>query len=658
MTLYRQLILIVSILFIAGLVGSFSISSTNLRHFLDKQLASHAQDTATSLGLSLSSVISDDDRPVMEAMIDAVFDRGYYQQVEVIDINGVMLLERSNPVRIEEVPDWFVRQVSIETPVAEALVMAGWKQTATVHVRSHPGHAYRELWQNTTDTFRMYLLMALVVTLLGLLVIRIMLRPLQGVESQAAAICQGSYPIQEKLPRTRELRRVVEAMNRVSKKINESFARHSALTERLRNEAYRDTLTGLGNRRWFDQQLQHLLEAQEAPPRGALMLIALRQLDQINAESGYQAGDRLLQRVAELAGQRISHHPDCYLSRISGAEFGVIGASLDVTEAETLAAELSSDLARTGAGGSAVEAGIAHIGMAMWQHGDASCNLLAEADIALRTAQASGTYGWHRYKPEATAATPARGTQEWHDYLQQIIRNSSIALYTQAVFTVAETQPRLIHHELLARATDAGGTAVDARLFMPVAERLGLATDIDRIIVRLAIQQLLSGEDDDTLLAINLSAVSVHDPVFRDWLHDTLADNPATANRLLFELPESALSGDTGVVAAEIEHLSAAGYDCGIDHFGRSFQSLAHLRSLKVRYLKIDGAYTRDIHRDGDKQFLVRSLCDTAHSIDIQVFAGAVETQADADMIARLNVDGVQGHLYGRPEPACPPLAC
>ena len=71
-----------------------------------------------------------------------------------------------------------------------------------------------------------------------------------------------------------------------------------------------------------------------------------------------------------------------------------------------------------------------------------------------------------------------------------------------------------------------------------------------------------------------------------------------------------------------------------------------------MQNLKIDGAYTRDIHRDSDNQFLVRALCDTAHSIDIQVIAGSVETAADAEMIARLNVDGVQGHLYGKPAPA------
>ena len=97
--------------------------------------------------------------------------------------------------------------------------------------------------------------------------------------------------------------------------------------------------------------------------------------------------------------------------------------------------------------------------------------------------------------------------------------------------------------------------------------------------------------------------------------------------------------------------LDAAGYGCGIDNFGHSFRSLAQLRSLKIRYLKMDGSYTREIDRDAGKQFFVRALCDTAHSIDILVIAGAVETADEAGMIARLYVDGVQGNLYGKPLP-------
>jgi diguanylate cyclase (GGDEF)-like protein len=190
----------------------------------------------------------------------------------------------------------------------------------------------------------MFLLTALTVIVPGMTLIRVMLRPLQGVEDLADAICNNRYPLQEKLPRTRELRRVVEAMNRLSRKAHENFTKHAALTDRLRTEAYRDALTGLGNRRWFDQQLQHRLQTREPDGHGALLLVALQQLDRVNAESGYPAGDRLLLSVAQQIESRLKHYPNGYLSRISGADFGILVAGVGANEAETLAGELAPDL--------------------------------------------------------------------------------------------------------------------------------------------------------------------------------------------------------------------------------------------------------------------------------------------------------------------------
>ncbi|MDH3872124.1 MAG: hypothetical protein OEU44_07915, partial [Gammaproteobacteria bacterium] len=161
MTLYRQLVLIIIVLLVAGFIGTVTISTNNLRHFLGEQLASHAQDTATSLGLSLSPHMQDNDLPIMNSMIDAIFDRGYYKSINVVTVGGESLVERSNPLQMEGVPDWFIDKVDFQVPTAEAIIMSAWKQAGTIQVTSHPGYAYRELWENTVDTFWLFLLSAL-----------------------------------------------------------------------------------------------------------------------------------------------------------------------------------------------------------------------------------------------------------------------------------------------------------------------------------------------------------------------------------------------------------------------------------------------------------------------------------------------------------------
>ena len=126
MTLYLQLILIIVALFAACFLISVTISTSNLRNFLGEQLESHAQDTATSLGLSLSPYMQSNDLPVMNSMVDAIFDHGYYKTIRVITVNGDTLIERSNPVTSKGVPSWFIDYIDLQLPAAEAMVMSGW----------------------------------------------------------------------------------------------------------------------------------------------------------------------------------------------------------------------------------------------------------------------------------------------------------------------------------------------------------------------------------------------------------------------------------------------------------------------------------------------------------------------------------------------------
>ena len=111
MTLYKQIAISIILLFILGFLGTVIISTNNLRTFLVSQLESHAQDTATSLGLSLSPHMQTRDMPIIASMVDAIFDRGDYRKIEVISMNGETLLERSNPVTSKQVPDWFINAI-------------------------------------------------------------------------------------------------------------------------------------------------------------------------------------------------------------------------------------------------------------------------------------------------------------------------------------------------------------------------------------------------------------------------------------------------------------------------------------------------------------------------------------------------------------------
>jgi diguanylate cyclase (GGDEF)-like protein len=649
MTLYRQIALSIILLLTLGFLGTMIISTNNLRTFLVTELESHAQDTATSLGLSLSPHMQAQDLPIMTSMVDAIFDRGDYRNISVLAINGELLIERNNPVTPEHVPDWFIKTIPVQAPKTEALVMSGWKQAATVAVTSHPGRAYNELWSTTVDTLKLFLASAAVTLLLGLLAVRILLRPLQRVEMQADAICNQSYPIQKKLPRTRELKSVVMAMNRLSEKVHSFFTDQAALTERLREQAYLDPVTGLGNRRYFNRQLQALLESREEPVEGAFLLIELRGLAQANEKRGYPGGDQLLNRTGKLVQTHIKSTDNCFTARIAGAGFGVVLTGLGIDEADLLAESLCHNLQQLHADGLVESDDICNIGIAMWKHGDTLTDLLSEADIALRAAQSVGHNSWQRYEPPAVEQTEIHGTAHWRDYLRKIINTGNISLVAQPVYSLGDSGESLLHKEVLLRIPDMDGKDITAGIFMPMAERAGLASEMDKLAIT-ALLKHMEANSNATDYAINLSSTSLNDPDFIEWLCKRLGESPARTKHLLMEFPEYGVLRNTREARHTIERLAGIGCRCGIDHFGRGFYSFGYLRNLKISYLKVDGSYTRHIEQEDDNQFFIQALADTAHSIDIKVIAQTIETVEERDIVQGLKLDGVQGYLTGKPE--------
>ncbi len=651
MTLYRQLVITIIALFTQCFLASVSISTGNLRDFLAEQLESHAQDTATSLGLSLSPFMRSNDTSVMNSMVDAVFDHGYYKSISLITIDGHTLIGRRNPVTAIGVPAWFIDYIDLRIPPARAVVMSGWKQAASVVVVSHPGYAYQELWKNTVDTFRLFLITTITTLLLGMAAVHLLLRPLRRVEKQAEAICQRTFTIQDRLPRTRELRRVVEAMNNLARKVSNIFTEQSTLSERLREQAYRDPVTGLGNRRYFTRRLQALMESREKTTGGAVLLLELHHLEQINTASGFQAGDRVLRRAAELIQARLADCGNCFVVRLSGGGFGVVAGDVNGGQADVLAASLGDELLRLHTEKLVEYGDIANIGVAMWKPGDALPAVLAEADMALRSARGIGGNAWRRYESPAAGRIPGMGASQWRERLKPFIGSARAVLYVQSVRKLTGTGDEPLHREILLRLPDMSGGLMAAGVFMPMAERTGLAIDLDKMVIDKILEYLASSEDDSSLYALNVTSTSLHEPAFVEWLCDRLEAHPGTGRRIVFEFPEFGVLRNIHATRVVVERLAALGCGCGIDQFGCGFASFGYLRSIGVQYLKIDGSFTRDINREADNQFFIHALADTAHSVGIGVIAEAVESEDELAELRLLNIDGVQGYLVGKPEP-------
>lgn len=649
MTLIRQLILVIVTLFILLFAGTFTITVNNTQQYLSSQLQTIAQDTATSLGLTLSPHFVSEDMIVVESMVSAVFDSGYYREVIIRDMDGKPLVERVAPVSIEGIPDWFVKLVPLQTPRGESLIMAGWQQAGIITVSANPGQAYRTLWTNSLHSFGWFLGSSIVAFLLGVVALHFVLRPLRAVEDQAKAICDREYPVQKKVPWTLELRSVVAAMNRMTVKVKDMFQEQAEAMERIRAENFLDPVTGLGNRKYFDMQLRHLMADTEKFETGALVILEIKDLKRINDELGYVKTDAFIAEVGNLITEQCNRLEgvETFAAHIAGADFAIVLSDVSEAEAEKFTDELMQALPRLHDKGIIDTVDIAHAGIAHYRNQNFG-ELMSEADTALRAAQGKGVNAWVLNRAAPDAVRHAYSATQWGAILNKIIENRKILLFRQPIVRCGAERP-VDHYETLLRVLDDDNSVIPAGIFIPMAKRLGLIQALDKLVVSEVMARLARG-GDGVPVAVNLFPNSIIDPAFNDWLVAELSGQPAVAKQMILEVSEYGAVEDVGRLKEWVDRIRTTGAKTSIDHFGKGFSSFGYLCDTRIDYLKIDGSFISDIQDNRDHRFFVESVIKIAHSLDILVVAETVENEKEIEILAKLGMDAMMG--YGIKAPA------
>lgn len=597
------------------------------------------------MGMSLSPHISEHDFVMVERMVSAVSDSGYYRQVLVTDVEGNIIINKTQQVSLNDVPEWFINMFTLETPQGEALIMAGWQQAGMVKVLVNPGYAYMSLWTSALQSFLWFAGMSMLASVLGIVGLHYILNPLRSVEAQARAICDREYPIQTKLPWTIELRSVVEAMNRMTNKVKQMFEEQSESIERLRSENYLDGLTNLANRRYFDMQLQHLIKTGE---HGAVILLELKNFKEYNRTRGFQAGDELLRNTASFINALCKAQPnqEYFVAHLSGANFAIVITSADEEEARDLGDRIARTLPRFKERGLVETDEVGHVGVAMFSH-ETYSEVMSAADLALRTAQQAGPNAMHLVVPSKSVASVVNTSTQWGEVLRDALQNNRLSLLMQPV---KDANAGILHYEALMRLTDANGEMIPAMIYTQMANRHSLTLDFDKHMVAEVLSRLDAKRYADTPIAVNIFPSSVQNKTFVEWLCAELAKRPEAASRLLIEVPEYGVLENIEALREFIKQVAVYGTRVGLDHFGRGFSSFGYLSKLKLDYIKIDGGYVNGLAVSKDNQFLIESVAKVAHSLDIKVYAVSVEDGEQWKLLVDLHVDGVLGYGVGRPE--------
>lgn len=655
MKLSRLLVGLIALLWVVVFFATLLVVVNNTRNYLHRSMESHAQDTATSLGLSITQGKSYNDKVTIELMTSAIFDRGYYSEILVKKGNGEEVFKKRVEKSVEGVPGWFMNAFSLPTPRMDAAVMDGWRKAAIVEVESHPGHAYKELWEIAKSSFWVLLIVAAISLAVVALVLRMALRPLGDMERQALDISRRKFTLLDKLPWARELHRISQALNDMCRAVERMLGEQTALTEKMRQKAYVDGVTGLMNRNDFSEKLNHLIATPEEFGAGALALVRVNGFAHYNEKNGRAAGDALLQKTAQLLGKVADDRERVLLARMDGPEFALMVPDVAASEMAQLGDAIIKALADIEEFPHGEDSAMGHVGLAHYEHREGASfgKLMQTANQALAVAQGRGQPGWHAAETaggaaESTAA--AAVSAQVNAVFKNGIAEHQVTVQYQPVRGCQADTGWPYRAEALVRVTGTDGAIIPAGLFIPVAKRLGLLGALDRLVVTQVMRHIaVSGLVNGGATAVNLSPESINEAGFVDWLCGQLKQQPAVAKQLIFEVSESSIINKIESVKTALHRLRECGAHCSIDRFGQSTASVGFLRSIEVDYIKIDGSYTRGIIESSDRQFFVQALVGIAHGLGIQVVTEYIETEAEFNAVKGLMVDGAQGYFVGKP---------
>lgn len=642
MTLFRQLFIGTSIVFLVLLALVESIYIANARFYMQEQLTSHAQDVATSLGLVLPPALADKDLLRAEITVNAVFDRGFYQSIVVVNAKGEKLIEKHLAPAPVGVPVWFTRVFSMQAPSAESLISKGWQQLGRVVVMSHPNFAYKQLWRTSVEaTAAMSLLYVLSLFAIHAFLTRI-LRPLNEIERVAHAISERDFQQISVLPRARELLRVVVAINSMSSKLFAIIAHEVRQATRYRDESRRDLLTGLDNRRGFEQHVHALLENGADMVSGAMFLMQIADFNGFNVRNGYKEGDALLKDAA--AGLRgVWADKELLRCRINGPTFAVMAFNISREEAVALGEGLCAALG-VAVGGLVTEPDLAYgCGGVYFAGQKVTLNaLLAQCDLELLQSMANGK-GLSLLE-NLRDDDRSKGSQYWKELILDAIAAERVMLLAQPVMNFGGQQK--LQSEVVGRLINAEGELVLAEHFIPMANRYQLTPAFDLSVLKRLFSHMIEAGGTE-LVAINFSIHSIHDMELLTWLGTAMHENPQVAHRLVFEFTEFGIVQDRVGIEHFVSDMRKLGGQFAVDNFGLHHSAFEYLQRLKPLYVKLSPAYIRNLRDNLENQFFISSVVNITRSLDIYVFALGVEDVAVLPLLKELGIEGYQGYVNG-----------
>jgi len=630
MSLSKQLILLISFMFLAIFSVNLYTSIENVRSYLQVESEVHAQDTATSLGLSLSPYILDENDTILETMVNAIFDRGYYLEILLENRKGKEILKKTNPKSFEEVPQWFIDLLPIETSKAYSDIDAGWVNGGRIYVTIHPGFGYLKLWNQAKESLFYSSITLMIFVIFLILIIQLVLRPLNRIDKLAVSISDGNFGKIEELPWTTDIRNVAISMNMMSSKLEKVIANLNSRLEETSKRLRVDELTGLETKGTFETEMKHRFMGTD---KSHIFILRIDQLGDFADSHSSQDVDQFIKGFViaikeALNDLKLSGE---FLYRIVGSEFVLIAESHDKAAAETLCKQIVTRLTELGT--KYDKSNVVHIGGVAFDPHGTTMSLVAAATEAFEKALLIGSNSFYISEDSGNA----HSVDEWKSIVSEVIEKQQFNIDFTAKAHSLDADEKLIFEEVSAKVFDADKEQLPIGTFVSVAQNIGKIIEFDIKIIQQVIAYMTSNNIEHDI-GINLSFTSMSSNEFRSVLYELLQTNKEIAKNITFCITAYGATKDLISFASFIDFAHRNNTKVILKRFETRFIPMDKLKEFKLDYIRLARLYTENIGQDKEKRDLVEAMKELGDLLDIPIIAEAVESDTDYETVREIGL--------------------
>ena len=429
----------------------------------------------------------------------------------------------------------------------------------------------------------------------------------------------------------------------------------SAKNRQLAYQASHDPLTGLINRNEFECRVERAIQnAKAQATTHTLLYLDLDQFKIVNDTCGHAAGDELLQQLSQLLLGSVRHRDT--LSRLGGDEFGMLFENCPLDKAVEIANSLLTSIQEFNFtwDESSFTLGIS-IGIVPIDRSTSDiASAMSAADSACYIAKEAGRNQLQIAHMGDRRLQERHGEMQWASRLTRALEKDQFTLYFQPIIPCANKSRHYTYLEILVRLIDDDGTVIAPGAFLYAAEKYNMVSSIDRWVIENSMAWLAETEKSDgrpITISINLSGQTIGSPDMLKFIIDKMEETGAPAEQIIFEVTETAAIENITSATSFMLTLRGCGFRFSLDDFGSGLSSFTYLKKLPVDFLKIDGAFVRDILSDPVDYAMVRSINELGQLLGKETIAEFVETTGLADELERMGVNYVQGYAFAKPRP-------